>query len=848
MGNVPRKELPAKQGFISRPRVDKLLEEAMAGQVALVQAPPGYGKTNAIASFARSFAGKVAWMRASKIDNITARFWQSFTRSIGEELPALAKQLEPLGFPNTLSKLDTLTRILAKTLYEMEQPLLFVLDDANNLSNGDVLYLLEYLIEAELENLNIIFITSQHFALDAIALKAGGGCQFIGAEDLRLHEDETAALFASFDLELSKENLQSVYNDTEGWPVAVFLVAQQVRQGGHDSEISFGIDLLHQLFLRDFFSSYSKEAQKTLVRLSLLPDFPIEMVSKLCESAMLEIVSTITNNLFITFNHISGNYVIHNMYRDFLQQRSYMLLEREILEIYRVAGDFCLQKNQSLEAVDLYFRAGEYQRTLQTMLLHPEHDYSVDLSAYFMRYLEQMPTEFCEQNPLVDYLRASVHLNNLQLEDAKEIFLSLENRLADDAETLGEVYIALAAISIIENSDRYAWYYQRAVQCLPGGSKIKPKNMMVTYNANAYFPVDNRCGAPERSLKIFRNAAADMQIVFNGGSRGLDDLFEADLRYLRLDVEGAKAAALHALYKAQESGLWDIALNAHGKLLRIAIYQGDYGELMRHLNIITSTVNEKQLYPLYNLRDTVQGLAYVKLGDVQKIPSLLQSDQVGERNKVGGIAMVNIGRERLIYALYLLHTESYREMAVLLELIEAVFKQRGAWYERYNARILQAICFMRMGGHDLQALEMLHQAYEMGYPHGLVAGFVEAGKHMRALVDLARRHPEFDFAPEWLEEVYKKASAHAKHLAAMQKKHAKTEKSAEAPAKIQLSRREMSILHSLASGLTRNEIAREDGVSVNTVKSSIKSIYNKLGAVNRADAVRTAISIGLIKE
>jgi LuxR family maltose regulon positive regulatory protein len=49
-------------------------------------------------------------------------------------------------------------------------------------------------------------------------------------------------------------------------------------------------------------------------------------------------------------------------------------------------------------------------------------------------------------------------------------------------------------------------------------------------------------------------------------------------------------------------------------------------------------------------------------------------------------------------------------------------------------------------------------------------------------------------------------------------------------------------LEGLAQGLTREEIARNLSISVNTVKSAVRSVYNKLGAVNRADAVRIAVS------
>jgi LuxR family maltose regulon positive regulatory protein len=48
--------------------------------------------------------------------------------------------------------------------------------------------------------------------------------------------------------------------------------------------------------------------------------------------------------------------------------------------------------------------------------------------------------------------------------------------------------------------------------------------------------------------------------------------------------------------------------------------------------------------------------------------------------------------------------------------------------------------------------------------------------------------------------------------------------------------------------MTQEEIASLTSLSVNTVKSVIRSIYNKLGALNRADAVRIAAARGILRD
>ena len=62
-----------------------------------------------------------------------------------------------------------------------------------------------------------------------------------------------------------------------------------------------------------------------------------------------------------------------------------------------------------------------------------------------------------------------------------------------------------------------------------------------------------------------------------------------------------------------------------------------------------------------------------------------------------------------------------------------------------------------------------------------------------------------------------------------------------------LTDREIAILTELASGKSNDEIAKELWVTQQTVKFHLTNVYRKLGAKNRADAVRQAYQLGLIQ-
>jgi DNA-binding NarL/FixJ family response regulator len=69
---------------------------------------------------------------------------------------------------------------------------------------------------------------------------------------------------------------------------------------------------------------------------------------------------------------------------------------------------------------------------------------------------------------------------------------------------------------------------------------------------------------------------------------------------------------------------------------------------------------------------------------------------------------------------------------------------------------------------------------------------------------------------------------------------------ASVPLEEHLTRRELEVLEVLAEGLSNRAIASRLHISEHTVKFHVSSIFAKLGAENRTDAVRRGVRQGLI--
>lgn len=67
-----------------------------------------------------------------------------------------------------------------------------------------------------------------------------------------------------------------------------------------------------------------------------------------------------------------------------------------------------------------------------------------------------------------------------------------------------------------------------------------------------------------------------------------------------------------------------------------------------------------------------------------------------------------------------------------------------------------------------------------------------------------------------------------------------------AQAALGISARELTVLHSLAAGLSNKEIAAQLDVSPNTVKTHVARLFEKLDARRRTDAIAKARELGIV--
>jgi LuxR family maltose regulon positive regulatory protein len=175
--------------------------------------------------------------------------------------------------------------------------------------------------------------------------------------------------------------------------------------------------------------------------------------------------------------------------------------------------------------------------------------------------------------------------------------------------------------------------------------------------------------------------------------------------------------------------------------------------------------------------------------------------------------------------------DALRLLARLLEVAEAA----GA-----NGYVIEILVLQAMAQHAErkmdEALIALERALSLAEPEGYERTFVDEGASMAQLL---RKAAARGISPDYVSQL----------LAALESEM-REERRATTSAPLSLveplSERELEVLRLLTTHLSSTEIAQELFISVNTVRSHIKSIYGKLNVHSRKDAIQRALELELL--
>jgi LuxR family maltose regulon positive regulatory protein len=838
--------------YLERPQIDRLLEKQVQRPIVIVKAGAGYGKTHSVYSFARKYDAFTTWMQLSERDNTGERFWENFIATIAVANKKAAAKLEKISFPTTDRQFERYLEIP-----QMDVPAgrtLFVYDDFHLITNPAVLWFMERSVTSPFPTITSILISRTEPPLNLVKFLSKGLLGRITEDDLRFSQEEMVEYFHIQNIRLSPQAVSSIYRDTEGWAFAIHLAGLSLRKNPPGTPYvpqAMRVNIF-RLIESEVMSAISPGLRKFLVELSLVEYLVSDLLKEIAAgiSSGEDLVEEMERIIsFIRFDIYQNAYQIHHLLLEYLREKQRELSEEEKREVYRKTAAWCAVNNQKMDAISYYEKAGDYERIVYVIGTMPPAPPN-RTARMLLEILDRMPAEVYDKIPTINVPRIQLYVTLELFEKAREEATAVIARLETlpvspgISKTLSGCYTLLAFIGLLTSSYTRNYDFVRYFEKSEYFLKLNPfevKRPASVMALGSYLCRVNSEEAGEMEKYIEAVSALVAYAPLMGGcGRGMDELTRGELAFFRGDLSGAEKFTLKALQNAREGDQYEIENRALFYLLRINLARGNYQAIGDVLRQLETQLDEELYLNRFTYHDIVTGWYYAHTGQTDKLAPWLKNDF--EKSDLNSLFF---GLEILVKAKY--HFAEKRFPAVLAVLGSWETSSWAFVLGRIERKALEAVSRYRMRDKE-GAFDALAEACRLAGPNAVTLPFTELGKDMRALADTALKEKAPKLSPDWLEKVRLSASGYAKKLFTVtgQDRPAPPGEGAAARSGSGLSRREMEVLANLSRGMTQEEIAGVVSLSVNTVKSIIRSVYIKLDAVNKADAIRIAVSRGLL--
>ncbi|MDR0589052.1 MAG: LuxR C-terminal-related transcriptional regulator, partial [Spirochaetaceae bacterium] len=642
-----------------------------------------------------------------------------------------------------------------------------------------------------------------------------------------------------------------IYHDTEGWAFAIHLAGLSLKNAPS------GAVYVNQALRSNIFKLIDSQimaplplpVQRFLIKLSLIEHLGLDLLEDLAEdSSVMERLNDLDS--FIRFDAYLNAYHIHHLFLDYLKGRQDELTEYDKKDLWHKTAAWCAANNRKMDAINYYEKAEDYERLLGVVATMPTV-LPNRTARMLLDIMDRAPEEIYDQIAHAHVQRTGLYLVLEMFDKCREELFKVIAELEAGpitptaARTLTGCYnllgfVGMTTCSYTRDYD-YVHYFEKA-RYYYDLNKFETRPPMSVIGLSSYLCRVNseEAGEMEKYIGAISAMVPYTSVTFGGSALGMDDLCRGELAFFRGDLAGAEQFVLRAIKSARQGDQYEIENRGLFYLVRIRMAQGNYPAI-KELFKQAEALFEQEHYPTrFVTYDILAGWCYAHVGQPDKLAPWLKN-----AFEESDLSSTTFGLEILVKAKYHFAERRYPAVLAVLENWKARNSPWAFVLGKIEMKALEAVNRYQLRDKE-GAFAVLAEACRLALPNDISMPFTELGKDMRALADAALKDNAPGFSWSWLERVRLDAAGYAKKFFAVTE-HYRTASPRHGDGQgLNLSRREQEVLTGLSQGMTQEEIAGQSSLSVNTVKSIIRSIYIKLGAINKADAVRIAVSRGLV--
>jgi LuxR family maltose regulon positive regulatory protein len=345
----------------------ELLARGREAAVTLVSAPAGFGKTTLLTEWLADDPA-TAWLSLDPQDSDPARFWGYVIAAVDRAAPGTGTAAAALLAAQ--SPTDTVLATLLNDLDALADDVVLVLDDHHVIESIDIHQGLDFLVEHLPPHVHLVIATRVDPPLPLARLRAQGDLVEVRAADLRFTAEEAAAyLNGTMGLTLTADDVAALEARTEGWIAALQLAAlsMQGRDDVADFVAGFAGD---DRYVVDYLVGEVLARQPDEVRGFLLKTSVLSRLSgPLCDAvtgaaggqATLEELER-ANLFLVRLDDRRQWYRYHHLFADVLRARLADEQPELVPELHRRAGEWYEADGDRAEALRHAMAVGDVGR------------------------------------------------------------------------------------------------------------------------------------------------------------------------------------------------------------------------------------------------------------------------------------------------------------------------------------------------------------------------------------------------------------------------------------------------------------------------------------------------------
>jgi LuxR family maltose regulon positive regulatory protein len=886
------KIVPARfGGLVPRPRLLAILSEFPDKRLGVIKAPAGFGKSSLAAAWAEKLEQSgdcVAWLTIDSDDDEATRFLFYVSQALHHACPDVGTDAIGLILENNLIDPTAILSSLINDLAEIDENVYLFLEDYHWLSASRIHETVAYFLKHAPSHCHVVLTTRTDPALPLASLRAQNQTIEIDAVALRFDIQETQAFLDGTRPEaLEFPDVQLLQRKTEGWPAALRIVASMPSRSG--------------LNFREYVHNLSGSQRPIAAYLAeMLDGLPVEMADFMLRTAILdrlsgplcEAVTGLTSShailaslahrqlLLTPLDNTGMWFRYHTLLSEYLRQRLEAGRSTETRELHRRAALWYASQEFWTEAVQHAIAAGDSDRAISwikncAMALIKRGDLFT-----LLEWQRQFPDELMRSQSEVQLAIAWGLALALRFDEALKLATEIEGDIAatrvPNSNLLCECQaIRSVAIALKDDSEQAL---PPAQACVNGSSDPWTANVasnVVRFGHMKSGNLKQFYATPWIPYSVEEDRRNVFASVYRHCLRGL-----AEERQMRLmAAEGHYREGLRIA--EQNVGPDSIAAALPASLIaRIKYEQGQLDEaeawVIDRIPLISAATMLDCVWSAYFV---ISRVATARMNFERARTLLERAENLGVARDWGRLSAGVMAEQARLYV----NDGRLDEAAACVDRLERVARKYSAarpcawseveWHHKLarahllgeQARPDEAISILQQLQREAEAMQhrqfLICIAIRLSAVQ-LIAGKVPeaVGRFRRVLAACAAAglyQTVLDEGPlisNLLLTTRESGNVQADLVPYVSRLEAGLQRAGQdrlapnsgAPILTTLSRRETGILKLIAKGLSNKEVARSLDIGPETVKSHLKSVFNKLGVERRAQAVSRAQTLGLV--